>query len=116
MPAGGGNDMNQEQLIVKNSVKQKIVFAFLMGIVTTGLVSFTVVLVNLGLTETFWQIWFKSWSLAYLVVVPAILIVAPLIERFVDFLFCERVSSGKVENPSEQGKRMMFENTNKKLR
>ena len=87
--------MNQEQLIVRKSVKQKIVFAFLMGIVTTGLISFTVVLVNLGLTVTFWQIWLKSWSLAYLIVVPVILIVAPLIERFVDYLFRERAARQK---------------------
>jgi hypothetical protein len=95
IPKGGGNDMNQEQLIVRNSVKRKIVFAFLMGMVTTGMVSFTVVLINLGLTETFWRIWLKSWSLAFLVVVPVILIVSPLIGRFVDFLLNERVAFKK---------------------
>ena len=79
--------MNEGQLIVRNSVKQKIVFAFLMGIFTTGLVSFTVVLANLGFTETFWQIWLKSWSIAFLVLVPVILIVSPVMERFVSFLF-----------------------------
>ena len=98
MPLGGANEMNQGQLILRKSVKQKIVFAFLMGIVTTGLVSFTVILVNLGLTEAFWQIWLKSWSLAFLVVVPAILIVAPLIQRFVDFLFKGRIAHQNGEN------------------
>jgi hypothetical protein len=88
--------MNEEQSIVKNSVKPKIVFAFLMGIVTTGLVSFTVVLVNLGLTEAFWQIWLKSWAVAYFVIVPIILIVSPVIERFVGFLF--KLLSTKLEN------------------
>lgn len=87
--------MNEGQLIVKNNVKHKIVFAFLMGIVTTGLVSLTVVLANLGFTETFWQIWLKSWSIAFLVIVPIILIVAPVIERFVAFLFKDRASSKK---------------------
>ncbi|HLM60005.1 MAG TPA: DUF2798 domain-containing protein [Pyrinomonadaceae bacterium] len=79
--------MNEVQLIVKKNVKHKIVFAFLMGIVTTGLVSFTVILTNMGFTETFWQIWLKSWSMAFLVVVPVILIVSPFVERFVGFLF-----------------------------
>jgi hypothetical protein len=97
MLKGGCTNMNEGQLIVRNSLKQKIVFAFLMGIVTTGLVSFTVVFVNLGFTKTFWQIWLKSWSLAYLVIVPIILIVSPVIERFVGFLFKQRVAfkSGK---------------------
>lgn len=84
--------MDEGQLIVRNSLKQKIVFAFLMGIVTTGLVSFTVVLINIGFTEIFWQIWIKSWSLDYLVIVPIILIVSPVIERFVGFLFKKRLA------------------------
>lgn len=87
--------MNQGQLSEKNSIKQKIVFAFLMGIVTTGLVSFTVVLVNIGLTENFWRIWLQSWSVAYLVIIPIILIVSPLMQRFVRFLFHERTAFKK---------------------
>ena len=88
--------MNQERLIVKKSVKHKIVFAFLMGILTTGLVSFTVILANLGFTEMFWRVWVKSWSMAFLVIVPIILIVSPVIERFVGFLFKERPAFKKV--------------------
>ncbi|HEY8562549.1 MAG TPA: DUF2798 domain-containing protein [Pyrinomonadaceae bacterium] len=81
--------MDQGQLIVRNSVKRRIVTAVLTGVVTTGIVSFTVVLINLGLMEKFWRIWLKSWSLAFLIVVPVILIVSPVIGRFVDFLFRE---------------------------
>ncbi|HEX8250151.1 MAG TPA: DUF2798 domain-containing protein [Pyrinomonadaceae bacterium] len=68
-------------------MKQKITFALLMGIVTTGLVSFTVIFANLGLAENFLKIWLKSWAIAYLIVIPAILIIAPQIERLVGFLF-----------------------------
>ena len=71
-------------------MKQKIAFACLMGIVTTGLISFTVVLVNLGLTENFLKIWLKSWVIAYLTAIPVILIAAPRIERFVGFLVSEK--------------------------
>jgi hypothetical protein len=70
-------------------MKRKIAFAFLMGIVTTGLISFTVVLVNLGFAENFLRIWLKSWAIAYLTAVPVILITAPQIERLVGFLFKE---------------------------
>jgi len=82
---------------MKNNVKEKLAFAFLMGIVTTGLVSLTVILVNLGFTEAFWRIWLKSWSVAYLVIVPLILIVSPLIQRFVGYLFNERKKAGAWE-------------------
>jgi integral membrane sensor domain MASE1 len=71
-------------------MKQKIAFAFLMGIVTTALISFTVVAVNLGLVENFLRIWLKSWAIAYLIVVPLIIIIAPQIERLVGFLFKEK--------------------------
>lgn len=84
--------MNQEQLILRNNVKRKITFAFLMGSVTTGLVSLTVILINFGLTHSFWRIWLRSWATAFLVVVPVILIVSPLIARLVDFLFKERTA------------------------
>jgi hypothetical protein len=98
VPSGNGKEMNQEQLILRNSVKRRIISAFLTGIVTTGMVSFTVVLINLGLMETFWQIWLKSWSLAFLVVVPVILFVSPVIGRLVDFLFGENNDHQKGEN------------------
>lgn len=83
--------MNQEKVVVRNNVKRRIVFAFLMGTVTTGLVSLTVVLINLGFADTFWRIWLKSWATAFLVVVPVILLVSPQIARLVDFLFKERI-------------------------
>jgi hypothetical protein len=73
-------------------MKQKIAFALLMGIVTTGLISFTVVAVNLGFVENFLSIWLKSWALAYLIAVPVILIIAPPIERLVGFLFKEKTA------------------------
>ncbi|MET0753893.1 MAG: DUF2798 domain-containing protein [Pyrinomonadaceae bacterium] len=71
-------------------MKQKIAFACLMGIVTTGLISFTVVFVNLGFAEHFLKIWLKSWAIAYLIAIPVILIAAPQIERFVGFLFSKK--------------------------
>ena len=90
--------MNRGHLVARNGFKQKIVFAFLTGIATTGTVSFTVVLINMGLTETFWKIWVKSWVLAQLVAFPVILIVSPLIRRFVDFLFSRSAARQKGEN------------------
>jgi hypothetical protein len=71
------------------ALKRKMALSFLTGIVTTGMVSFSVILINLGFTEKFWQAWIKSWFLGHLVAFPVILVVSPLIKRLVDFLFKE---------------------------
>lgn len=68
-------------------MKQKVAFAMIMGIVTTGIISFTLISVNLGFNERFFAMWMRSWGMAYLVAIPAILIIAPQIERLVRWLF-----------------------------
>jgi hypothetical protein len=73
-------------------MKQKIAFAFLMGIITTGIISFTLIAVNIGFNEHFFKIWVRSWGMAYLVVIPAILIIGPRIQLLVDNLFKEHKS------------------------
>jgi hypothetical protein len=71
-------------------MKNKIVFALIMGIVTTGIISFTLISVNIGYNERFFPIWFRSWGIAYLVVIPAILIIGPRIQKLVDRLLKEK--------------------------
>jgi hypothetical protein len=75
-------------------MKQKIAFALLMGVVTTCIISFTLVSVNVGFTDQFTTIWLRSWGIAYLVVIPAILVIGPLVQRIVNSLF-----AGKKEHP-----------------
>lgn len=67
-------------------MKQKIVFALMMGIVTTGIVSFTLLGVNRGFAPGFASIWMKSWAIAYVVVIPIILIVSPHVQRIASYL------------------------------
>ena len=57
-----------------------------MGIVTTGIISFTLISINIGYVEKFFSIWIRSWGIAYLVVIPAILIIGPRIQNLVDKL------------------------------
>lgn len=76
-----------------NNMKQKIAFALLMGIVTTGVISFTLIAINVGFTKQFAQIWLRSWSIAYLIVIPAILLIGPQVQGIVNRLFPEK--SGK---------------------
>lgn len=68
-------------------MKTKIAFALLMGIITTCIISFTLVSVNIGYGPLFMKIWLRSWALAYLVAIPAILIIGPQVQKIVDRLF-----------------------------
>lgn len=64
--------------------KRKIAFALLMGILTTGLISFTLLALNVGFSKGFVLIWLRSWSIAYLIVIPAILLIGPRLQAQVD--------------------------------
>ena len=70
-------------------MKQKIVFALLMGIITTGIVSFTLIGVNRGFAPGFVPAWLKSWAIAYVVVIPVILILSPGVQRVANRL-CQK--------------------------
>lgn len=67
-------------------MKQKIAFALIMGIATTGIISFTLITVNLGWAHLHLAVWIKSWAIAYLMVIPAILIISPAVEKLVHLL------------------------------
>lgn len=68
-------------------MKQKIAFALLMGVVTTGIISFSLISINLGFTDRFLGIWLKSWAMAYVIVIPAILIIGPQVQKLIDWHF-----------------------------
>lgn len=71
---------------MKTAHKRKIAFALLMGVVTTGIISFTLLAVNQGFSAHFLATWLRSWALAYVVVIPAILFIAPYIQALVEKL------------------------------
>lgn len=66
----------------------------IMGIVTTGIISFTLISVNIGFVPNFLVIWLKSWSMAYLMVIPVILLVGPKVQKLVDVMFKGAVTQG----------------------
>lgn len=68
-------------------MKKKIAFAMIMGIVTTGIISLSLITINIGFKPNFLQIWLRSWLFAYVIVIPCILIIAPIIERIVEQFF-----------------------------
>ncbi len=72
-------------------MRNKILFALIMGIITTGIISFTLISINIGFNDKFLKIWLRSWAMAYVVVIPAILIIGPRVQNLVDKLLKERI-------------------------
>ncbi|MBA4852629.1 DUF2798 domain-containing protein [Emticicia sp. BO119] len=71
-------------------MKQRIAFALIMGIITTGIISFTLISINIGFVEKFLSIWLRSWATSYAVVIPCILIIGPKVQVFVNTTFPEK--------------------------
>ena len=67
-------------------LKRRIAFALSMGVVTTGIISFTIIALNLGFTHNFARAWLRSWSTAYAIVIPAILLIGPRVQAGIDRL------------------------------
>jgi len=65
-------------------MKRKIAFALLMGVVTTGIISFTLLAFNLGFSTDFVGTWLRSWAIAYVIVIPAILLIGPRLQAQID--------------------------------
>lgn len=71
---------------MNTQLKRKIVFALAMGIVTTGIISFAILSINLGFQRGFVLTWLRSWGIAYVIVIPAILLIGPRVQAQVDRL------------------------------
>jgi hypothetical protein len=76
-------------------MKHRIAFALIMGVITTGIISFTLISINIGFTARFLTIWLRSWGMAYLVVIPAILVIGPRVQHLVDILLKEKTISNE---------------------
>lgn len=68
---------------MKAEVKQRIAFALLMGVVTTGIISLTLISINVGFGENFLRTWLRSWATSYVIVIPAILLIGPRIQAMI---------------------------------
>ena len=68
-------------------MKQKLAFALIMGIITTGIISFALIAINIGFGNKFITAWLRSWSIAYVLAVSAMLLIAHKIQLFVQTLF-----------------------------
>jgi len=55
-----------------------------MGVITACIISFALIAANRGFVAGFLGVWMRSWGLAYLAVIPAILFIAPRAQALVD--------------------------------
>jgi hypothetical protein len=67
-------------------MKQRITFTFIMGIITTGTISFALVGLNFGFGTGFLGVWFRSWAVSYPLAVMLIYFVGPKVQAFASFI------------------------------
>ena len=67
-------------------LKRRVAFALSMGVITTGIISFSLISLNVGFSERFASVWLRSWALAYVLVIPAILTIGPWLQARIDRL------------------------------
>lgn len=65
---------------MNNDIKVKLLFAALMAFVTSSMISFIIVSVNVGFVDGFFWLWGKSFAMAYFLVIFAILVVSPKVQ------------------------------------
>ena len=67
-------------------LKRKVAFALSMGMVTTGIISFVLIALNVGFSQRFALAWLLSWGAGYALVIPAILLIGPRLQALIDRL------------------------------
>ncbi|MCU4674558.1 DUF2798 domain-containing protein [Catenovulum sp. 2E275] len=69
-----------------NKQHQVKVFAFVMALTMSCIMSFVITLFNLGWINGVLLIWLKAWAFAFCVAFPTILLVTPFVRKIVGFL------------------------------
>ena len=67
-------------------MKHKLLFALIMGMITTAVISFTLIALNIGFSEKFVITWLRSWSVAYVLAVASMLLIGPRVQMLASYL------------------------------
>ncbi len=59
------------------------VFSFYMSLLMSCIMSFVITLFNVGLVEGILWIWLQAWGFAWLVALPTVTLVVPVVRRLV---------------------------------
>lgn len=63
-----------------------MLFAFLMSISLSALMSFVITAINTGFDAEFLRRWLHAYALAWSIAFPAVTLVAPRVRRLVDYI------------------------------
>lgn len=67
-------------IINQSIMKFKITFALIMAMITTAMISFVLISINLGFTQKFLVTWLRSWAVAYVMAVASMLLIGPRVQ------------------------------------
>jgi hypothetical protein len=70
-------------------MKHKLTFALIMGMITTSIISFVLIAINVGFNGKFLVTWLRSWSVSYVLAVSAMLLIAPRVQLLVNYLLAK---------------------------
>lgn len=60
---------------------ERVVFAFLMSLFMSFLMSGVITFINLGIVNNFIELWFQAYWRAFIVAFPIIFVVAPFVRK-----------------------------------
>lgn len=65
----------------------RVVFALIMSAITTSMVVLVAVIAQVGMSKQLFDLWLRTFVVDYLIVVPTVLLFAPMLQRKL-FRFC----------------------------
>ena len=71
----------------------KIVFSFFMALFMSGVMSFAITVFNVGVVSNILSIWLQAWGFAFVIALPVIIIVSPIVHKIVAFVLQEESDS-----------------------
>jgi len=64
----------------------KPIFSFFMAFFMSCIMSLVISIFNVGLVDNIISLWFKAWGVAFVIALPTIFIVSPIVYNLVEFV------------------------------
>jgi hypothetical protein len=64
--------------------KRRLLFGSIMAFAMSLFMSFVMVAINVGFNDLFFLRWMKSWAIGFIAALPAVLLLAPQVNRLVN--------------------------------
>lgn len=67
----------------------RFVFSFFMALLMSCIMSLIISIFNVGFVPDIAKIWLKAWSFSFLVALPIILVISPIVDKLVSLVLKE---------------------------